>query len=109
MNEAYETSPDWLLPSSDHNWLRTGFVTAEDHKRLVCISLVQSFKDFGILRTGYGYSLKHLRPKDWTGLSNTNQNSFGTALVEHNITPMMLRIFTSIKRGGKGRKERSGS
>ena len=40
---------------------------------------------------------------------NKKQNSFGTALVEHNITPMMLRIFTSRKKKGrKGEKREKG-
>ena len=46
----------------------TSLVTAENCKRPVCVGLVWSFPRLGISRTGYGYGLRHSRPKDQTGL-----------------------------------------
>jgi len=45
----------------------TGLVTAENRKRPVCVGPVRSFPRLGISRTGYGYGLRHSRPKDRTG------------------------------------------
>ncbi|KIK04987.1 hypothetical protein K443DRAFT_80341, partial [Laccaria amethystina LaAM-08-1] len=47
--------------------VKTGPVTTKDHKRPVCISSVWSFAHFRITWTGYGYGLRHQRPKDRTG------------------------------------------
>ena len=47
--------------------VKTGLVTAENCKRLVCIGPIWFFVSFGIMRTGLSLSLRHLRPKTKTG------------------------------------------
>ena len=66
-----KTGQDWSRPVTNQSWsgpVRTGLVTAKDHKRLVCCSLVWFLAVSGIGRTGYGYSLRHWVPKDQTKL-----------------------------------------
>ncbi|EDR15315.1 uncharacterized protein LACBIDRAFT_321020 [Laccaria bicolor S238N-H82] len=61
---------DWSRPVTNRlrpELVKTGLVTAKDHKRLVCCSSVQFFEVSRIGRTGYGYGLRHWAPKDRTG------------------------------------------
>jgi len=48
--------------------MKTGLVTAKDHKRPVSHGSVQFFEVSRFGRTGYGYGLRYWAPKDWTGL-----------------------------------------
>src|SRR6266700_2017790 len=64
------TGPDWSRPVVNWFWsgpVRTGLVTAKNHKRPVCNSPVRFFAGLGKMRTSLGLGLRCWSLKTETG------------------------------------------
>jgi len=73
--------------------MKTGLVTAKDHKRPVSHGSVQFFEVSRFGRTSYGYGLRYWAPKDWTGLDFQTLLLCGGHLLQ-NYIPSLIFIYS---------------